>query len=114
MKAPLGLFTSPSAWLLVVGDRRLFLAFSSVSMTDGQTDRYLASFCPLADKGFVHGCERGGVVVDVQQADEDGNAAALPRIICKHTQRETVTTISALLQPRAPCCDYEGALWRLV
>lgn len=52
-------------------------------MTDRQTDRYLASFRPLADKGFVHGCEGGSVVINVQQMDEDRNMAALPRIICK-------------------------------
>lgn len=71
-------------------------------MTDGQTDRYLASFRPLADESFIHGCERGGIVVDVQQTDEDGNAAALPRIICKHAQRKTVTAMNPSHDPPPP------------
>lgn len=63
----------PAAWDSAICSRR----------TDRQTDGYLSSFCPLADKGLVHGCERGSVVIDVQQTDEDGNMAALARIICK-------------------------------
>ena len=43
--------------------------------------QYLASLGPLTDEGFVNGGEGGGVVVDVQQSDVDGNMAALTGVI---------------------------------
>lgn len=45
--------------------------------------QYLTSLGSLTDKGFINSSECGGVVVDVQQADVDGDMTALTGIIWK-------------------------------
>ncbi len=50
---------------------------------------YLTSLSLLTDERFIHGGEGGSVVVDVQQADVDGNMAALTGIVWKANTAKT-------------------------
>lgn len=75
---------------------KLFSRIFPLSKSEEKKLQYLTSLGPLTDEGFIHGGKGGSVVVDVQQANIDGNMAALTRIIWK-ANTEKVSHFAPLL-----------------